>query len=398
MTILGLAIRNIKAGGYRSLVVCLCVAGIAGFFLASTLIIRGAGKSLDTGLQRLGADIIVVPAGAESRVETALLTGKPTSLWMPESNLARLAAVRGVGRVSPQIFLSSLQGASCCALSETFLVVFDPDTDFAVSPWLEEKLGRGLAEGEIIAGSLIYTPPGEEFIRLYGYPVKLRANLEATGTGTDQTVFMTIETARAIAASSLSTAESPLEIPENNISAVLVKVLPDADPHTVALRIMLDVPGLFPIETPGIFGGLRRHMAGLLDTFILVTGIIWAISALLVGLVFSMAVNERRRDIAVLQAIGATRSYVFRLVLAEAALLALGAGAAGIGLATGGVFLFRDLLKQLTGMPFLFPDPPSFLALAAGGIGLALGMVAAGAFLPAFRASRREPALAMRQI
>ena len=136
--------------------------GVAAFLLSTTLIIKGAEYSLDAGISRLGADILVVPSGAEQKVETALLMGKPTSVWMPQENLAKLAAIPGVEKVSPQIYLASLYGASCCAVSEMFMVVYDPQTDFAITPWLQRKLGRGLKLGEVIGGTYIFVPEGDK--------------------------------------------------------------------------------------------------------------------------------------------------------------------------------------------------------------------------------------------
>ncbi len=195
MRLLRLALKNIRGSGFRSTAIFLCVMGIAGFLLATTLVIKGSQNSLDSGIKRLGADIIVVPQGAEDEVESALLMGKPTTVWMPQENLKTIAAVSGVERVSPQIYLASLYGAACCAVSEMFMVVYDPATDFTLTPWLEKKLGRGLATGEVIGGTYIFVPPEEKGIKLYGYFTTLEGNLEATGTGIDQTLFMTIDTA-----------------------------------------------------------------------------------------------------------------------------------------------------------------------------------------------------------
>ncbi len=107
MALIRLALKNIRGNGFRSLAILLAVMGVAGFLLSTTLIIKGAENSLDAGLKRLGADILVVPQGAEEKVETALLMGKPTSVWMPKENLDKIAAVPGGSAVSPQIYLSS---------------------------------------------------------------------------------------------------------------------------------------------------------------------------------------------------------------------------------------------------------------------------------------------------
>lgn len=345
MNSIKLAIRNIRGNNVRSLIIFLCVFGVAGFFVATTLIVSGAQNSLQRGLERLGADILVVPQGAESKVETALLMGKPTEVWMSDNYLQKIAGVPGVAKVSPQVYLQSLYGASCCSVSEMFLVVFDPQTDFAVTPWLQRNLGRGLAKNEVIGGSYVFTPPGERFIKLYGNNLTLKGNLEATGTGLDQTMFMTVETAREISLSSAAMAEKPLSIPDNQISSVMVKVQPGADPHKVSLQVLLDVTGIVPIESPNLFGSFRQQMLGLLDGFLVLLIIAWVLAVILIALVFSLAANERHHEIAVLRAIGATRHYVFRSLLSEAAILALAAGVTGIAV-TGLEFSFLKTISR----------------------------------------------------
>ena len=90
-----LAWRNIKGNAFRSWVVFLCAMVVAGFSLSAVMIIRGAEDSLRLALNRLGADIIVVPEGTETRVETALLMGKPVKVWMPQENLDKIARIPG---------------------------------------------------------------------------------------------------------------------------------------------------------------------------------------------------------------------------------------------------------------------------------------------------------------
>ena len=397
MSLLRLALNNIRGSAFRSAVIFLSVLGVASFLLGTTLVISGAQNSLNVGIARLGADILVVPEGAETKVETALLMGKPTNVWMPESKIDEIAAVPGVEAVSPQIYLQSLYGAPCCSVSEMFLVVYDPATDFTVKPWLEKELGRPLVKGEVIGGSYIFVPAGEKYITLYGYNTTLVGNLGATGTGIDQTLFMSYETAQDMAKSSITTAVSPLVIPPGQISEVMVKITPGADRHKVALDILLNVLGVVPLESPNMFGQFRHQMTGLLWGFVAIMVVFWVLSAVLIGLVFSMAANERKREIAVLRALGATRFYVFRSILAEAVILALGGALLGVILSTFVIYLFRNYITASLGMPFLFPGWPSFLGLVAAGTAFILATVILAVLLSALRVSRMEPAIAARE-
>lgn len=397
MSLIQLALKNISGSAYRSWVIGLCALILASFTLATTLIVQGAETSLRLTLDRLGADIIVVPQGTEEKVEGALMMGVPTSVWMPASYLDTISAIPGVEVASPQLYLSTLHGASCCSVSDMFLVAFDPATDFTIQPWLKQKLGHNLKLGEAVGGKYVFVPLGEENIKLYGYFISLKANLEPTGTGLDQSLFLTFDTARDVARISVQRAEKPLLIPSNSISAVMVKTARGADVQKVAVEILKAVPGATPIPSSELFQAYRKQMTSVLNVLLLVIGITCAIAVLLIGLVFSMAANERRRELGVLRAMGATRAFVLQSLLVEAGLLAcLGAGV-GIAFTAFSVFLFHNLIVNSLGIPFIFPQPLTLLLQVLGGLVIALLAVTVAAFLPAWRISHQEPAIAMRE-
>ena len=262
-------------------------------------------------------------------MESALLMGVPARFWMPQNNLDQIAAIPGVEAVSPQLYLDTLTGASCCSVSDMFMIAYDPQTDFTIQPWLQQKLGSGLRLGEVVAGTHIFATEGLQNIKVYGYLVTLKANLEPTGTGLDQSMFLTFDTAYDIAKKSTTQAEEPLEIPPDSISAIMVKAAPGSDLVALSVQIMKNVADVTPIQSSNMFQSYRTQMTGLLKTILVIMGITWGLSIVLIGLVFSMAANERRKELGVIRALGATRRFVFQSLLAEATLLALLGGAAG---------------------------------------------------------------------
>jgi len=40
----------------------------------------------------------------------------------------------------------------CCSISSARIVAFDPDTDFVVTPWIEQRLKRKLGKDEVVLG------------------------------------------------------------------------------------------------------------------------------------------------------------------------------------------------------------------------------------------------------
>jgi putative ABC transport system permease protein len=397
MSLFQLALKNISGNTFRSFVVALCALLLAAFALFTTLLMRGAETSLRLVIDRLGADIVVVPEGSEAKVEGALLMGVPAKVWMPQDVVKKITAIPGVEVVSPQLYLATLTGADCCSVSNMFMIAYDPQTDFTIQPWLIQKVGKGLRLGEVVGGSHIFATEGYQNLKVYGYLVTLKANLEPTGTGLDQTLFMTFSTARDVSSKSTAQALAPLEIPANSISSAMVKIKPGSDLHAVSAQIMQDVPGVTPIESANMFQSYRKQMTGLLKTILAVMSIAWGLSIVLIGLVFSMAANERRKELGVLRALGATRRFIFQSLLAEASLMALIGGTAGILISGLAIFLFRNFIMVSLGIPFLLPSLGTFVLWVGAGLLLALFSVNLAALLPAINISRQDPAVAMRE-
>ena len=146
----------------------------------------------------------------------------------------------------------------------------------------------------------------------------------------------------------------------------------------------------------------RAQRAGLLILLItllfnVIALVILAVSALNITHTFSMMVMERRREIGLMRAIGATRRQIQALVVGEAAVVGLFAGAAGIALGIGAGFAVDAIFDSYVGhFPFkpdsLFAWSPWMFAL---GLTTAVLFCLIGALIPAVRAGRVEPAAAL---
>jgi len=103
--------------------------------------------------------------------------------------------------------------------------------------------------------------------------------------------------------------------------------------------------------------------------------------------VMSYTVARRTNEIGIRMALGARRSNVIRMIIGEIALLVIAGTAAGAVAAFG-------LTKYVSNLVFgLTPnDPLTFVA--AAGLLMAVGLVAG--YLPARRASRISPLVALR--
>ena len=398
MNIFRLATRNVAGNAFRSGAVFACAALVACLALCATLVVRGAQDELRGSLERLGADVIVIPWGTmrTEDMEGARLLSMATKHWMPRAYMRDLAAVKGVAAVSPQLYLATLTDTPYCAEAELYLVAYDATTDFVVRPWLVvADASPGL--GEVIAGAGISVPDGGDRVTVYGSNLHLVSTLKPTGSDLDHALLVSFETAHEIVAASQRQAGHSLYVAPDSVSAVLVKIDTGANAHDVAIRILEQVPGALPIESTNLFQTERAHMVGLIRSMLFILGVIWALSMVFVGLISSLAANERRREIGVLRALGGTRSFVLHVLLTESVLLAVGGGLFGVACTILAVSLAWEPLVETSGLPFLLPSPGGFAALAVLALTLALVSVVVAALIPAFRISREEAAIVMRE-
>ena len=400
MNLLRLVSQSIRERRLRSGLIITFIALLAGLMLSSTLVLRGMESSLRTGMERLGADIIVVPYhGYEPIVaKGALLTGEPVSgYWMRADNLDEVVGVEGVERVSPQIYLQSQTGTPFCSAEELYIVAFDPNTDFTIQPWLKEKLNRPLGLGEAIGGDYITAPPGTQ-VTLDGYQLNLAGKLHPTGMWLDQTIFFSLETAEAMMREPEVSSVIPPDMPDNAISAIIVKVKPGYSIETIAIETMLAAPATWSIRSTQLMRLLAAQRAGLLRTIFRTLGIVWGLAVGLTALIFSLMVTERRREIGMLRAVGASRNFIFRLFLTESAMLAVGGAVIGVIMGAIIVHTIKSWLMSTLEIEFLMPSLPGLLALMAIILGVALVFALPALLYPAIRASRIDPAEAMREV
>jgi putative ABC transport system permease protein len=113
--------------------------------------------------------------------------------------------------------------------------------------------------------------------------------------------------------------------------------------------------------------------------FVLIAGLLGMIVALYTSL------EERRREMAVLRAIGARPSSIVMLLVAESALLTVGGVAAGLALTYAALWVAQGPVEQAVGLTLTL-GAPSQLAWIYVGCILAAGVVVA--LLPAWKAYR----------
>src|SRR5690606_6547397 len=128
---------------------------------------------------------------------------------------------------------------------------------------------------------------------------------------------------------------------------------------------------------------------------LLLAGIAFSVSALVIANTFSILFAQRLRDFALLRCVGATRQQIVRAVRSEAAvvgvLASLAGTVAGVGLGYGLTALIGALAPTV---PMGTADLPTLWLLGGFIVGLVVTMVAS--WLPARRVVRVSPLAALR--
>jgi putative ABC transport system permease protein len=167
---------------------------------------------------------------------------------------------------------------------------------------------------------------------------------------------------------------------------ILVKIREGENKVEVAKRIEERIPGNKIQFTDDVFASIENSVPYLGVFLKVLVGLAAIVSALVVMLAMYTTITERTREIGILKALGASRSYIVGVIEQEALLISV------IGLVVGFIlsFIAGFLIHKFYGLNFQFTLN---WALTAAGIGLLGG--AMGAMYPAWRASNLDAVQAL---
>ena len=127
---------------------------------------------------------------------------------------------------------------------------------------------------------------------------------------------------------------------------------------------------------------------------LLIRVVVMIVVVLGIASVLVVSVVQKQREIGILRAMGATRAQVMRVFLLQGALVGALGSVSGIALAVLMIDLFTRFVRGSDGLPLFAITLPPALALQVAALALLSGVLAAVA--PARRASRMDPAQAIR--
>ena len=395
----GVALHNLRRREARTLLLLAGVSICSGALFTGGVLMRSIDSSMAVGFARLGADMLVVPEGALTHITAALLTAEPTDLTLAASHLARLAAIRGVQLVAPQLVFRTDASGYRGGIDSVDVIAFDPDHDFTVQPWLERRLNRPMRNGDVIVGGRRDDALGAELL-LFGRPFTVYGTLGKTGVGThEHALFVTFETLAEMRPrlQRISGKTAPPE--PGTVSGALLQLAPGATARQVRFAILANVPAVKIVSSESMLTSIRQGLAALLNGALALMAIMFASSVVMLSVLFSAIIAERQRELGLLRAMGARRRQIIGMLLTEAGVATALGGLGGVVL---GILLMRVYEHSLVyhldriGIPFVWLNGWAVGLIGALCIVLTALTGAVGALYPAWRASGLEPYTLMR--
>jgi putative ABC transport system permease protein len=392
-TIFSFALRNLKRKPLRTAILIAAIAILVAALVFAISFVSRVSSSVRLASERLGADILVVPAGSRGAAEDVLLENKAKSFYMNRNVLDKLKTIKGIEQLTHQTYLATIIG-KCCDVPETVVVAFNQDTDFVVTPWLNKKFGRKLQKGEALVGSESAFNIRVELVDvdkvLFGNTFKMVGVLDKTGTGLDNALFINEDNLDDIMR------KGQTSLKPDQISIVFIKVKKGFDSYKVAGEIEDAFVELDTMARKDIGKSIIMTLRDINQIFIFTMSLISLLSGFLTWAIFSAIANERAREVGIMRAVGARESHIVAVFLKE--VIIVGSIGSIIGI-VGGTVLSIILAKSFSIMKSLPIHVTVLDRLLIACIGFILGnlICIAGALSPIQKIKKMEPLMAIKR-
>lgn len=344
---------NNKSGRSASLVILTAVLALV-LFLSSFLIFS-LKNGMNSLADRMGADIIVVPEGYDTKVEGAILRGEPNTFFMDKSILKKIEGIDGVEEATPQLFLATLS-AGCCSFPIQ-IIGFDAETDFVVTPWLQEQMKLPLEKGEVVVGNNVVGDVNSN-VKFFEQEFKIKGRLQKTGMGFDNTVFLNFDEARRLAKEYEKILEIEDKYDDNMISSIMLKIKKGVESTEVqnAIRRECLNDGVFPLLSKSMMNEVSNSALDMINYVYILIALVWILTFIVLSLVYSITIKERKRELATMRILGATKKTLSNIILYEVLIINFIGAVTGATLGFVISILFGRWFSQSFKMPFLAPN------------------------------------------
>lgn len=345
----------------RSLVTVISIALAVAAAVVLTALATSYGNALQVPIETVGADVVVQTQGDIPPKLEGLVFPHPNAL-IPAGLVGRIRALPGVISLTRAVYMWDLEPDRY----ESVLGIENTDAGLARFGTLLVA-GKPIASGKAVLLDSDFANNNHvkvgETIAVGGvtFPVAGIVDSARTGTVVRADVYMPLATAQALAAAAPQVlALYPFGPDDANL--VLVKV--DRQQLEAAVTKIAGLLGKKGVVSSEL--SMRQALSGVLflsqSMGLIIAAIIGLFAAAFVWRATATSVTERRREIAILQAIGWSWRHIREQVLVENFALAVIGAAAGFAvalavvLALGHVSVTVDLPWDLSSTPHFIPQ------------------------------------------
>jgi putative ABC transport system permease protein len=350
--------------------------------MASFVTFMALGGSLKTQIEResaaLGANLVVTPKGSCAYEQVSILTGEqlPTTITAEE-----VAAIRAIDGMTAIPYLAERSAIDNRPVSVMGILPAETlrfkEWALASGSYFSSEESEGAVLGSVLAEQFGLQPGAE--VRIRGKQSPVLGVLNETGGKDDLTVFLSMPAAQQ------------LYEQKDRVSYVAVRVdrLDEVDLYAMKIK---DAVSLGVVSDKQMLGSVLSIVGTVNMTLQLIAAV--AILAAAFGIVNTMmtATYERKREIGILQAMGATRGGIFRLFLLESGIYGLLGGLGGAVLGFAASLVAAPYIGQNAATSFVKGSQASIDPLLFVGAVLFSTLVAmVSGLYPAWKASNLSP-------
>lgn len=381
-TYLKLAGKNLLRHRTRSALTMLGIAASVGVLFSVLSFNRGFTEGLAEELERTGLHFMIVPSGCAHEVAALVLHGAVIPKFLDTGVMEHVKATDGIELATP-ILVAQMPDQQrgqidlIYGVDMTVLSAIKPGWQITGAiPTRPEQilLGYEVAQHEQLQ-------PGDQF---GGTDLVVSGIVDLTGSQDDAFVYLPIQTAQQL-----------LDHPAA-ATAIGVKVTDPGRMGEITDALTAAVPGIQIVTMSEVMNSISNLAASARALSLAIVLIAILISGVGVMNSILMAVFERSQEIGMMRAVGASRRDIFRIILEETTILALGGGLVGIVMAILGSRLIEAFVRSV--MPFVpAGDLISFDAgVALGSVVFILLIGLCAGLYPAWKASKINPVEAIK--
>ena len=373
-----LVLKNLTRKKSRFLFTVLGIAvGIASLV---TLLSLGTGLEAEVKKQSraLGAELVVTPKGWCAYEQISVLTGESLPEAIPNEDVEKVAGIKGITAIPYLVQRTAIKNQPVTVVG----ILPEPMKKF--KDWQIDKGEYLLDPGTLVVGFGIAQQfelkPGDK-LTIRGTGFRLGGVLKEMGNRDDLAIYLDLTTAQKLYGVG------------DKVSFIAVKVddITQIDRYSQEIQERANVA---VVSDKQLIKSVLAIMGTVRNTLQMIAAV--AVLAAAFGIINTMltAIHERKREIGILQALGARRRTIFSLFLYESALYGLLGGTLGLAAGFAISFFAAPYIEQSEFTAFLgSAQSVTMFSPAVVGQAMLFAVVVAclAGIYPAWKASRLSP-------